>query len=267
MNRKYVRWGLLIVVLPLLAACGGKKGEEEAAQSGKILKFESYTYDMVAQITGDSVEYTPGSSLVRLSGEGVLPSDIGDNDIRLLRDTLMKISGIVYADEYTPGPNLPEGMTVTELNPDTTQACGYVNNMLSATMVNPRVVVFENTRDSYPCMAAHGMSSVSYVNYNVDKGRIVRLGYLFNDDYKGKLLKLIRDRITADKVPLVDGIKSVGISDQFAITSDGLTFSYDPYEIAPYSEGVVTVRIPLGDLMEAGILNDNGRSLLTGSPM
>ena len=60
---------------------------------------------------------------------------------------------------------------------------------MSATMVNPRVVVFENTRDTYPRRAAHGMSSVSYVNYNVDKGRIVRLDYLFNNGYKAKLLR------------------------------------------------------------------------------
>ena len=267
MNRNYMRWGALLLALPLLAACGGKKGNEEVGTSGKILKFESYTYDMVARCTDDSAEYAPGWNLVRFSGEGVLPSDIGDNDIRILRDSLMKLSHIVYEDEYSPAPNLPEGMVVTELNPDTTQACGYVYNTMSATMVNPRVVVFENTRDTYPCRAAHGMSSVSYVNYNVDKGRIVRLDYLFNNGYKAKLLKLIRDQVTSDGVTLVDGMEAVGISPQFAITSDGLKFSYDPYEIAPYSEGVVSVKIPVENLIDAGILNENGRSLLMANPL
>ena len=29
MNRNYMRWGALLLALPLLAACGGKKGNEE----------------------------------------------------------------------------------------------------------------------------------------------------------------------------------------------------------------------------------------------
>ena len=54
MNRNYMRWGALLLALPLLAACGGKKGNEEVGTSGKILKFETYTYDMVARCTDDS---------------------------------------------------------------------------------------------------------------------------------------------------------------------------------------------------------------------
>ncbi len=53
-----------------------RKVMREVGTSGKILKFESYTYDMVARCTDDSAEYAPGSNLVRFSGEGVLPSDI-----------------------------------------------------------------------------------------------------------------------------------------------------------------------------------------------
>ena len=101
MYRNYMRWGALLLALPLLAACGGKKGNEEVGTSGKILKFESYTYDMVARCTDDSAEYAPGSNLVRFSGEGILPSDIGDNDIRILRDSLMNISNILYDEEYS----------------------------------------------------------------------------------------------------------------------------------------------------------------------
>lgn len=95
----------------------------------------------------------------------------------------------------------------------------------------------------------------------------MRLDYLFNNGYKAKLLKLIRDQVTSDGVTLVDGMEAVGISPQFAITSDGLKFSYDPYEIAPYSEGVVSVKIPVENLIDAGILNENGRSLLMANPL
>ena len=46
--------------------------------------------------------------------------------------------------------------------------------------------------------------------------------------------------------------------------SPGITFSYDPYDIAPYSEGVVSVPVSIGDLVSAELLSPEGEYLLTG---
>ncbi len=57
-------------------------------------------------------------------------------------------------------------------------------------------------------------------------------------------------------------VDQIGIPAQFGLTSKGIIFSYDPYQIAPYSEGTIQVELSAGELSD--ILSPHGLYILLG---
>ena len=252
--------------LALLAAgCGGDR-EKQVAKAVESISFEMYNYDVIAErLDVDSLESdVPGGRYVKLVGEGVIPRDNGSAGLRALRDSLLRLTHLGFAEDDRPVPDVLGDLRVTDLDADTTQACSFASNTLSASLVSPRVMVFENQSEGYMCRAAHGMEHRSFVNYDVEKGEILTLSRLMRPGFEKKLCAMIRAAVTKAELPLVVDINEVGIPRQFAVTASGITFSYDPYDIAPYSEGVVSVSVSIGDLVSAELLSPEGEYLLTG---
>lgn len=251
-----------------VAVAGMSGCKEKDATSGKAVEsisFEMYNYDVIAEITdSDSmINGADGGKYVRIQGEGVLPKGNGKG-LGELRDSLLRLTHVEFADDSRPIPSLKADLQLTDLRADTTEACSFVSNMLSASLVSPRVMVFENQRESYICQAAHGIQSVQYVNYDIEKGRMLSLSMLMKEGYQRPLTEMIRKAVKAENLPLMVEENEIEIPDRYSVTSTGLQFSFEPYEIAPYSEGIITVSIPTGDLVNSGILNAEGSYLLTG---
>lgn len=258
-----------IAAIAVLAGCSqGKRDEskEGNAMNTQVqnLKFESYTYDYIGRYIGNDTVPEPGNSLIRFSGQGVLPEDLGDANIRALRDSLLKLASDEYVDSDSPRPVMPDSVVLTDLDPAATDACGEIMSTLAATLVTPRVVVWKSSVGTYQCMAAHGYTVTSFVNYSLSDGRIIGLKDLLKPGYEKQLVKLIRDKVKEMKVSLLCQLNEIEIPSQFEITTEGLSFSYDPYQIAPYSEGTVSVPVSTGDLID--LLSDNGMLILTGVP-
>ena len=68
--------------------------------------------------------------------------------------------------------------------------------------------------------------------------------------YEKELLSLIRKKIADAKVDLTVDIDEVGMPSEFEVTSNGLNFLYGIYEIAPYSEGEVSVDFQSYELVD-----------------
>lgn len=264
--RKIYLCALTVAGLFAATACGNgnkeRKASEAVSTETKDLKFESYTYDYIGEFISSDTLDTPGGKYVKFSAEGVLPQDMGDKDVALLRDSLIKLAGIAIYDDGRPGPLMPDSMQLTELNAAETEACGYDASLLAATLVTPRVVVWEVEREGYPCLAAHGNHATYYVNYCIADGKIVSLNEMFRPNSDKKLAAIIRKEVAKMGVDLLCKPSEVPVSSQFELTSDGINFSYDPYEIAPYSEGTVKVHVSLGDLVD--LLSGHGYYVLTG---
>lgn len=245
------------------ASCSDKKADsKESAPATRDIVFESFSYEQIGEYTDADTTLGDGSRYVKFIGQGVLPQDIGDTDIKHLRDTLVKISNIAFTEDGTPIPAMPTGIQLTDLSAGDTEACGEVINALSTTLVTPRVVVWENTTESYACGAAHGNHSTAYVNFDMTNGKIISLSDLFKSGYKNQLTKLVRNKLKTSDYNLLVPVSQVPLSDEFAITSKGILFSYDPYEIAPYSDGTVQVELSIGDITE--LLSEEGNYILTG---
>lgn len=106
---------------------------------------------------------------------------------------------------------------------------------------------------------AHGMTNISFINYNPQTNQPVVLDSLIQTNQKAKLLHIAEgifrknEKLTATE-PLVDkyffdkGIFS--LPQNFYVSDKGLVFLYNPYEIKAYVFGTTELIIPFADLKE-----------------
>lgn len=103
---------------------------------------------------------------------------------------------------------------------------------------------------------AHGMLHNTVVNFDLDTGDLVSLDSLLDKPEMEKLNKLINQNLREkNSLQPEQSLRSAGflndeveISSNYCITRSGIKFIYNPYEIAPYAMGVVTVFIPFNEL-------------------
>ena len=103
---------------------------------------------------------------------------------------------------------------------------------------------------------AHGMNWLTASNVNLQTGRDDQLSDLFvtDADYRGFLNQFVRREGSKRNYPLW-GFNGIRPDSSFYLTKEGIVLFFQPYEIAPYSEGVVRMLVPYGDL--AGMLKLN----------
>ncbi len=118
-------------------------------------------------------------------------------------------------------------------------------------------VVFETS--AYISGAAHPNDFISTFNYRPDTGKTVSIGDLFvrGKDYLGVLGPMAREKLLGD--PQLAGVVTSPWLEQgtapkldnfsaFSLTPQGLTLYFNPYQVAAYAAGVLSVTIPFSEL-------------------
>lgn len=218
------------------------------------IQLENYKYDVVAEVAEpDTAGRSAAAAFWRCIGVGVLPRKIGGHDVEALRDTLCRLARVDQS-KSNPAPLLPEGYKDKTVASDKQEACSLVSNTLSIALVTPKVMVWQNYQYAYPCEAAHGTYSNTFVSYSLEDGKIVALDDLFQSGYAPKLTAMVREQLAGRDDLLVE-LDEIELPETFRLTSDGLSFVYGLFSIAPYSSGEITVDLnsnALSDIMKPG---------------
>ena len=105
---------------------------------------------------------------------------------------------------------------------------------------------------------AHGMESIGYYVFDAATGRRLTLEDIMVQGYQSRLDALIERRFRQDKGlkpgeplngdngGLFDNV--IRHNDNFAITDSGITFLYNPYEIAPYVFGQIAIELKWAEI-------------------
>ncbi len=98
---------------------------------------------------------------------------------------------------------------------------------------------------------AHGMTLQTAYTIDLVTGRNQFLADLFvsGSDYAERLSRIVRKVGVDRKLPLWD-FKGIGAHSTFFLSDEGLVLFFQPYEIAPYSEGIVKILVPYGNLAD-----------------
>lgn len=241
-----------------LTACDNSENNS----SGVALELHTYNYDLIGISAADS---TTVDSLRnwRLSGDCVLPVKIGNNDITALKDSLLSLAGVSISSGNVVSPSGNDDMTISDLNPKTTNAPSTRVNSLSIDLLTSTVVVWENYNYEYQAFMAHGMAQTDYLNYSIYDNKILSLADIMKRGYEKPLLALILEELKAQDVPLNVATDEITIPDNFRIRANSIEFIFPPMSIAPYSEGDVRIRLSLMDLQ--GVLTEKGIRLILGT--
>ena len=100
---------------------------------------------------------------------------------------------------------------------------------------------------------AHGYNYLLAQNYNLQTGDIVTEKDLFIDDYYEHIKTLLLNALIAqtDNAETKRDLRRMGYSvedvvpnENFYVTSEGIIYVYNPYEIAPYAMGRIQICLP-----------------------
>ena len=253
-----------------MTSCDSKKhkniddddDEPRREQKSDDLEFESFSYHVIME-GNDSIEGYKGSQYQDCRGEGVLPKSLGNDNVRQLRDSLMAIIDVRSVGDGEVEPIATAEFRPTDLSPADTEACNTSYGSISASLVNPRLVVFNCYGSVYYCGAAHGSYGESVVNYDIENGKILSLYDVVKPAMKAKLRALINESVKRNDMQSYVN-PDIDIAATFRITNDGLEFIYQPYEVAPYAVGMVKVLVYEYELAEAGMLTQRGEYIFNG---
>lgn len=111
---------------------------------------------------------------------------------------------------------------------------------------------------AYPPMAAHGMTYIKSLTFDIQTGHAYSLADLFKpgSDYGKVLSGLIQKQITQRNIPLLNGFKGIRPDQDFYIADKALVVYFQLYEITPYYVGLPMFPISVFELQN--ILAENG---------
>ena len=100
----------------------------------------------------------------------------------------------------------------------------------------------------------HGINTMTPVVFDKNTGDIVPEEAFFADGYREPVAALIRahlpEALEGDEEALaaVSDPNTVGPNGVYEVTKDGVTWYYQPYVIAPFSVGVISISVPWNEL-------------------
>lgn len=128
----------------------------------------------------------------------------------------------------------------------------YVNTT-SITYNKNGLVVAEDYNYVYSG-GAHGNYGVSYRTYDISLKKLVSFYDFFSEEAYDTLLPLIEKEIKIRDIFTFDD--SIFVTDNVYFTEKGVMFVYNPYEIASYAQGIITVFLSYDKIPKSSILNN-----------
>jgi hypothetical protein len=118
----------------------------------------------------------------------------------------------------------------------------------------PKHIVVSISTDSYFYGAAHPSMVLDILNFNLETGNIIGLSDVFKPGY-GKALKQLVEKQFIKQNGFADWNFTprngdFELANEFSISSKGIVFSYNQYEIGPYAAGMPEVIVPYSLIIE-----------------
>lgn len=111
---------------------------------------------------------------------------------------------------------------------------------------------------TYRYQAAHGMTLVSSLTFDMEKQHVYTLKELFkpDSDYVGRLSAIVAEQIKTRDIPVLNPFTSISPDQQFYVADRTLVLYYQLYDLAPYVYGIVYFPISIYEISD--IINEDG---------
>lgn len=195
------------------------------------------------------------------------PKALGDADMRVLQDSLLwycfgdtvskeprqAVERFVCDTSVLTGEDDGDGYTVEAVDslPAGIGGMGcYFNNVIATVVdLNEEMVTYKVTSSAYTG-GAHAMTAVLPFTYDLEGGQVVTLDNLLTPEGREAIVPVIIGALARQCDVPVEGLRRAGFFVSQLdypgvpyICNNILYFHYNPYEIAPYSSGMIDVAV------------------------
>lgn len=123
---------------------------------------------------------------------------------------------------------------------------------------NQRLVLsFSLSNYTYHYMAAHGMTYIKSLTFDLEQEKICTLADLFlpESNYVEVISRIVKKQIEQRDIPLLDGFTEIRPDQDFYIADKSLVIYFQLYEITPYVVGFPMFPISVFDLEDIIVPN------------
>ena len=117
------------------------------------------------------------------------------------------------------------------------------------TLLTPNILVIKIDNYQYSYGSAHGMQSERFMNYSIADSKMLTADNIFKPGNEQAILDLINAQAKVsypeEGALFAEPIKSLG---SVQLEADNVVFIYQPYDVAPYSTGIVRIPVNRYDL-------------------
>lgn len=241
--------GAAAIATAALNSCGNSGAPAEnngisfaTLHAGKIFKLEN-----TARIFDTENDIAYQDSVVI-----VMPESIYGHDISALKDSIIKAAFDTVTTDFDAAINHCFKNIVDDLGYQYTEGNDSTprNDIDGLSLINgdvfnmsANVLTYRVSNYAYTPGAAHGLTSTTYITYDMTAGKIMNLGDIFTAEGLAKLPELLKNRANELKSSIgPTEISDLPSQDNYYVSPDGeIVFVYQPYEVASYAQGAIAI--------------------------
>lgn len=263
----FVLASLTFFALPSCSSCSSHSSDSSASGVG-----DSTGTATLASLDSIVVEGTYYEDQNKKSGPSLYASIVfrylaGDSTLEHL------FSRIAFGDQYASlSPRVAVDTYIRDMSSEYTIQDQYSQEMSEEDLsqlksdlrlstevdyIDSLVISVRKHLAEYYAGAVHGNYGTGFYNIDRRTKTLLRESDYFVEDYAAQLTKILQRRLligykvkTLEELEEKEGISAMDLTpnDNCSIGPKGLTYIYNPYEIAPYAVGQVTIFVPYEDL-------------------
>ena len=195
------------------------------------------------------------------------PLRFGDNDLTALQDSLLMLT---FGETGNPDEVIenylqhPQGYgdkvldLIDDLPAEAVGQAMVLSNSVSVSSVGfcERYIVYKVDNYEYSG-GAHPNLYSHFLNYDIKNNRVLDFNDIFVENSEEALLKIVTQHLLGNY--FAESLEELGeksgiFTDQIFVSrnvfliGDSIIFHYNPYDIAPWSEGIISVKVPVYEL-------------------
>lgn len=186
---------------------------------------------------------------------GIFPVKLGDTDLKPLQNAILSAAygtqdctiaqGIEYLSTHSALAEEGDSLTRATLPLQRDSAGSEQYSIISVQTMTNSLLSFAIYQYIYPYGAAHGMNGTTYVNYYTPEQQLLTAANLFEPSSRTEIINTLR-QAAKDQYASLDTMvdpEEIESFENFYVSPGNITFVYEPYEIAPYAAGQVSVTV------------------------
>ncbi len=212
----------------------------------------------IALDTDSALRYVQQDILTHLVGE-----TYASMPVEVALDAYIKMCQTEY---YNSNKQLAERMYATDEDTEESLHTSFceVQDYTASVMCRQKGILSYGISQYIYTGGAHGLLTHFFYNYETTTGEVLTEDDVFTDGYQFILSDILRRKLIEqlDTMQTIDDlyqsdydVESIVPNGNFYLTTDGLVYCFNPYEIAPYSYGATSITLTPMDLQP--ILNPN----------